>query len=822
MLQGINKYNFFTALFFLAFLLFSFSQKKCTISGIVKDAKTGESVIGATVFVQELKKGVVTNTYGFYSITLDAGNVSLACSFIGFQKFQQSIDLNADTRLNIDLVSISRELQTVEISDKGPQENVNNTRMSTINLSMEEIKRLPAFLGEVDILKTLQLLPGVKSGGDGNSGFYVRGGGPDQNLILLDEATIYNASHLLGFFSVFNGDAIKNVELTKGGMPAQYGQRISSVIDISLREGNNQNFKVQGGISPIASRLTVEGPIIKNKSSFIISGRRTYLDRIVKPFISEKSRFYGSSYYFYDLNTKFNYIFSDKDRLYFSAYYGRDKFTYVNAKQSFKAQIDWGNATAALRWNHIFSPKVFVNTSAIFTSYDFSFSAEQRAFEFKLFSGVRDWNFKSDLSFYPNARHQVKAGVNYVYHTFIPSNVSAQIGAAKLDLGKIIRLYNHDASIYIQDDFDVTEKLKINAGLRFGYFAHVGPFDRFVKDNFNNIVDTIIYKRGKLIKDYNGLEPRLSIRYKLSSTLSVKANYTRNFQYVHLANSSSVSLPTDVWVPSTEVIKPQRGDQVAVGIFKNWGDNMYESSIESYYKDMRNLIEYKEGSTPGDNVFDNPDNSFTYGKGKAYGVELFLRKNKGKLTGWLGYTLSYSTRQFADVNNGEQFYAKYDRRHDASAVANYALSNRWSLSGVWVYSTGNRGTLIKGFAFLENRLVDIYQKRNAFLFAPYHRLDLSATYTPNREAKVQRRKEKMIKQFIAEGKDTSTIEIPKKWALNHESSWTFSVFNAYNRYNPYFIYIDTTVFPTNFDFNAVARQVTLFPLIPSITYNFKF
>jgi TonB dependent receptor/CarboxypepD_reg-like domain/TonB-dependent Receptor Plug Domain len=799
-----------------------FAQKQYTISGTIKDAKSGETVIGATVFIPELKKGVVSNTYGFYSITLQEGNYTLNCSFIGFQKFQQLINLNANISLNINLIGASKELQAVEIIDKGPQENVNNSRMSTINLTMEEIKRLPAFLGEVDILKTLQLLPGVKSGGDGNSGFYVRGGGPDQNLILLDEATVYNASHLFGFFSVFNGDAIKNVELTKGGMPAQYGQRISSVIDISLREGNNQNFKVQGGISPIASRLTLEGPIVKGKSSFIVSGRRTYIDRLAKPFISKTSRFYGSAYYFYDLNAKFNYIISDKDRLFFSAYYGRDQFTFANAAQSFKALVQWGNGTAALRWNHIFTPKIFMNTSAIFTSYDFSFGANQRNFELKLFSGVRDWNLKSDVTFYPNARHQVKTGVNYVFHTFVPSNVSAQSGATVLDLGKVVRLYNHDASAYIQDDFDVNERLKINAGLRFGYFAHVGAFDRYVKDNFNNTVDTIRYKRGQLIKDYNGLEPRIAIRYKLIPSLSIKANYTRNFQYIHLANSSSVSLPTDVWMPSTEIIKPQRGDQYAFGVFKNFDDDMYETSVETYYKDMRNLIEYKEGSTPADNVFDNPDNSFTYGKGTAYGLEVFARKNRGKLTGWVGYTLSYSIRQFPDVNLGEAFYAKYDRRHDASVVANYQMNKQWSLSGVWVYSSGNRGTLTTGFALIENRLSDIYQKRNAFVFAPYHRLDLSATFTPDRSSKLEKRKMKMTQKYLAAGKDTNAIIIPKKWAINHESSWTFSLFNVYNRYNPYFIYIETKGTPTNFDFTAEAKQVSLFPLLPSITYNFKF
>ena len=782
----------------IVLLIFIFSSvdvfpqvEKFTVSGYVKEEATGESMIGANVYIKELMKGSQTNQYGFYSITVEAGKYHLIISYLGYHDQVYNIDLKQDLRMNISLKDNSITVDEVVVTSEKTDKNVKSSQMGINKLEMEEIKSIPAFMGEVDILKTIQLLPGVKSSGDGNSGFYVRGGGPDQNLILLDEAVVYNASHLFGFFSVFNGDAIKNIALIKGGMPAQYGSRLSSVLDISMKEGNNQKFQCEGGIGVIASRLTIQGPIKKDTSSFIISARRTYIDALVSPFIKSSSPFKGSGYYFYDLNTKINYMISDKDRLFLSGYFGRDVFTYNNKDNGFKVNIPWGNATTSLRWNHLFSNKLFVNTSAIFSDYNFSFGAEQSGFEFKLFSGIRDWNLKTDFSYFPNVLHEIKFGTNYTFHTFTPSNATAKSGEVEFDLGKIVKDYAHEAAIYLSDDFDVTEKIKIHGGLRYSFFMKVGPFDRYVKDVQGNTTDTLHYSAGEKVKAYGGLEPRISIRFTTGPASSVKASFTQNYQYVHLASLSAVALPTDIWVPSSELVKPQLARQYALGYFKNFKKDMYESSVEVYYKDMRNLVEYKEGATPGNNVRDNADNYFTFGTGQSYGAEFFLKKRSGKLNGWVGYTLSWTDRNFPDLNNGKTFFAKYDRRHDISIVGIYDFNARWTFSSTFVYSTGNAMTLPVARYIIEGRIVNEYGDRNSFRMDAYHRLDLAATL-----------KGKPHKRF--------------------QSSWSFSIYNVYNRKNPYFIYFATEGKVSNATLKITAKQVSLFPILPSITWNFKF
>ncbi|HEY1038011.1 MAG TPA: TonB-dependent receptor, partial [Bacteroidia bacterium] len=529
----------------------SFFAQKFTISGTVKDKTNGETAIGANVYLKETTIGAATNVYGFYSINAEKGTYILVCSYLGYEVFEKEITLDKNQTINISLQPAAVTTEEVVINAKA-DDNVKSTQMSSVQMDIQQIKKLPAFMGEVDVLKTIQLIPGVKSAGDGQTGFYVRGGGPDQNLILLDEAVVYNASHLMGFFSVFNGDAIKNVNLIKGGMPAQYGQRLSSVLDITMKEGNNQRFQVDGGIGLISSRLTVQGPIKKDTASFIISARRTYIDAIVKPIFKHRnSPFQGTSYYFYDLNAKFNYQVNKKNKIMLSGYFGRDVFNFKDADAGFNINVPWGNATASLRWNHIYNEKLFSNTTAVFSHYDFTLGALQDNFEFKLFSGVRDYNLKHDFSWFPNARHLVRFGANYTFHTFIPTTASAQQGDVKFDLGGIIKLYCHEAQTYVGDDIKITENLQVHAGLRFGYFAQVGPFTRYKKNEFSKITDTIYYNQGKKVKDYNGLEPRFSMRYRLNKSSSVKASYTYNKQYVHLASLSSVSLPTDVWMPST-------------------------------------------------------------------------------------------------------------------------------------------------------------------------------------------------------------------------------------------------------------------------------
>jgi len=813
----------FAFLFALQTFVVAQEKQKFTISGYVKDASNGEYSIGASVYVKELLKGANTNQYGFYSITLEKGKYRLVASYVGYENFEKEITLDKDLKINIDLKPSAINVKEVEITSERADNNISSTDVGAVKLDMEEIKKLPAFLGEVDVLKTIQLLPGVKSSGEGNTGFYVRGGGPDQNLILLDEAVVYNAAHLLGFFSVFNGDAIKSVNLVKGGMPAQYGGRLASVLDITMKDGNNKEYHAQGGIGIISSRLTVEGPIKKDTGSFIVSARRTYLDILAKPFAPPESNIKNSGLYFYDLNAKLNYRLSDKDRLFASGYFGKDIMTFNDKEAEFKLDIGWGNGTGVVRWNHLFSPKLFMNVSAIYSNYNFSFGAKQSGFEFKLFSGITDWNAKVDFNYFPTIRHEIKFGVNYVYHTFTPTSVSAKQGETIFDFGPIKKQRAHESAIYLSDDFDITDKLKVHVGLRYSYFVQVGPFDRYVKNQTTGQTDTTIhYASGKKVKDYNGLEPRFNVRYSINTKSSIKASYTYNNQYIHLASLSAVTLPLDTWVPSSDRVQPQKGSQYSLGYFRNFSNNTYETSVEVYYKDLQNQIEYADGSLPGASVNDNADNQFVFGKGQAYGIELFLKKRVGKFNGWVGYTLSYTTRRFPDLNQGKNFYARYDRRHDVSIVASYDLSKKWSFSAIWVYGTGNAITIPESYYYVDGNFVTEYGDRNSFRMPPYHRLDVSATFTPDRAKKLERKKAKLVKKYEAEGKDVSKIQIPKRWAKNYESSWNFSVFNVYNRHNPYIIYFANEGSAYDGSLKIKAKQVYLFPIIPSVTWNFKF
>ena len=776
-------------IFSILFLFLStniWGQNNYTLSGYVKDNETGEYLIGATIYLKENLKGTSTNQYGFYSLTVEEGTYNISYSFLGLKTEQKVINLNKNTRLNISLESNAIITNEVVIEAEGADKNVESTNMSQVKIDVKNIKKLPAFMGEVDVLKTIQLLPGVQSSGEGNSGFYVRGGGPDQNLILLDEATVYNASHLFGFFSVFNADAIKDINLIKGGMPAQYGGRLASVLDISMKEGNSKKFEVDGGLGLISSKLTLQGPIKKDTSSFIISGRRTYIDVLVNPLINDTSAFKGTGYYFFDLTSKVNYRISDKDRLFLSGYFGRDVFTFRNANRGFKFDIPWGNATASARWNHLFSDKLFVNTSVIFSDYQFSFGAEQNDFEFKLNSSITDWNTKIDFSYLPNYRHNIKFGTHFTYHTFVPGSVTGRSGDVVFEPDNIFKQYSNEGAIYFSDDFEINEELKVNAGLRYSSFQFGGPITvrHYLKNELT--ADTS--------KHHRHLEPRLSIRYKLDKNHSLKASYTQNYQYIHLASLSSVSLPTDLWVPSTEIVKPQYGRQFAFGVFKNLFDNTWETSVEAYHKKMDNLIEYKEGALPEDNTNTSSDNSFTFGTGDSYGLEFFIKKRVGKTTGWLGYTISKTTRYFDQLNNGIEFPAKYDRTHDLSITATHELNKHWVLSAVFVYATGNTLTPALYRYLIDGEIFTEYAERNSYRMPPYHRMDVSATYTKN----------KPNKRF--------------------NSSWNFSIYNLYNRANPYFIYFDLEG-EGNLSEGGLepkAFQISLFPIIPSVTWNFNF
>lgn len=786
-----------------------FYGQQYTLSGYIKDAKTGEALVGASVFIENNAKGTSTNVYGFYSITISSQLTIVRYSYIGYNQIEKSIDLNKDLRLNIELSEKQDVLDEVIIESKQSDQNTQSTQMGKIELSMDKVKTIPAFMGEVDILKTIQFLPGVSSGGEGNTGFYVRGGGPDQNLILLDEATVYNASHLFGFFSVFNADAIKNVSLTKGGMPSNYGGRLSSVLDITMKDGNYKSFQADGGIGLIASRLTLQGPIKEDTASYIISGRRTYIDVLTEPFIPDTSSFKGSGYFFYDLTAKLNWRLSDKDRLYLSSYFGRDVFTFNNQDLDFIFNVPWGNATASLRWNHLFSDKIFVNTTAVFTDYNFAFEGGSSSFNFKLASGIRDYNLKQDYTYYHSSLHNFKFGWNYTFHRFIPSSLSASSGDVEFDTQDDVKVFGNESAIYLLDEWNINESLKINLGFRLSMYQHIGPFTRYFKNPNSGVTDsTREYSNFQTIKTYFGPEPRFSARYLLPDQSSFKIGFAHNYQYIHLASISSVSLPTDLWFPSTEIVKPQIGTQYSLGYFKNFSENKYETSIELYYKDLRNLIEYKENSFPEDNLNNNVDNQLTFGNGYSYGAEFFLKKRMGNFNGWIGYTYSKTMRKFDEIDNGDWFPAKYDRRNDLSVVAQYQINDRVNIGAVFVYATGNSLSLPerRWFSLEENRIITVWSKRNQYRLDPYHRLDISVTIDS-----------KPFKEVF--NKKTNKSERIEKKVV---SSWNISVYNLYNRANPYFIFFDYSGDPLEGTAEFGASQVSLFPILPSITWNFKF
>ncbi len=778
----------------------SFSQnQKINISGYVKSNDSGETLIGANVVIKSLKIGCTTNNYGFFSFSLDSADYLLETSYIGYENQSISISKSSNDVI-FNLKPTSYITDEVTIKAKKEDANIKNADIGKIEIDVEQVDQIPVLMGEKDILKTIQLLPGVQSGSEGSSGFYVRGGGPDQNLILLDEAVVYNASHLFGFFSVFNSDAINNMDLIKGTMPANYGGRLSSVLDINMKDGNNKKYGATGGIGLISSKLTIEGPIKKDTSSFIISGRRTYFDVLAKPFI-DTTAFSGSSYFFYDLTTKANYQLSKKDKLFISGYFGRDVFNFNSDDWGFKMNMPWGNATASLRWNHLFSSKLFMNTSLIFSDYKYELNMTQDldslpTTETSLFSGIRDWNLKNDFSYYPNPKHKIKFGSNYVFHKFNPTSFSGSYD--NLDLEQIINYYAHEYGVYVNDEFDVNDRLLLNFGLRYSGFTQVGPFERQVKDNSGQIGQvstdtTIIYGKGEIVEMYGGFEPRFSLRYLFNESSSLKFGFIQNYQYLHLTSVASSSLPTDVWLPSSDVVQPQFGRQVSLGYFKNFSDNTYETSFELYYKKMKNLVEYNEGYMPGVSIgLDNIDNNLTFGDGKSYGFEIFSAKRRGNLNGWVGYTYSKTTRQFDNLNNGNWYYAKYDRPHDLSVVLNYQISDRLNLSTVFVYASGNSLTIPKSMYIIDGNLITEWGDLNSYRMDPYHRMDVALTL-----------KNKPQKKF--------------------SSSWTLSVYNVYNRKNPYFIYFETEgLLGGTENVEIKAQQVSLFPIIPSISWNFNF
>jgi len=788
---------------FLTFSIFVLNAQKVTLSGFVKDATNGETATGAYIMLRDtLSKtaphGAVTNNSGFYSITVDKGSYILNVNYLGYKQISELISITSNLRKNFDIEPSAIITNEVVVQGQAADRNVTSIDVGRMEMKIETIKAMPAFFGEVDVLRAIQLLPGVQSGSEGNSGFYVRGGNADQNLILLDEAPIYNPGHLFGFFSIFNADAVKSIELIKSGMPANYGGRLASIIDVYQKEGNMKKYEVDGGIGVIFSRLTVQGPIKKDRASFIVSGRRTYIDWLIQPFLKKDAPLKGAKFYFYDLNAKFNIIVNEKHRIYIGGYYGNDVYGMKSRNSAMNAIFSWGNGAASIRWNYIISPKLFLNTSGTFSDYQFKTDMKQGVYNFAISSGIRDYSLKSELTFLPNPNHNVKFGIHYIFHTFFPSNYEVEAGQnSQLTLPKSKPFYANELSIYANDEWNIVKWLKISAGLRYSHFAHIGKFTRYKLGERLSILDSVLYKPGEIAKQYNRAEPRLSARFLIDTNTSIKASYTLNYQYLHQIAMASISLPTDVWMPSTEFIKPQVGHQFSLGVFRNFLNNRLETYIDVYYKHMNNLTEYKDG-LDFSSLQVNSDQILTQGKGYSWGIEFFLQKSSGRFTGFVGYTLSYTKRNFPELNNQEWFWAKYDRRHDISISANYEIiRNKLSVSAVWVFASGNSMTIPVGYYFFNGNLITEYSERNAYRLQPYHRLDLSLNWN------IVKRK-------------------------RFETGLNISVYNVYNRKNPFFIFYETTTNfdpdanPPVFDMTTKAYKMSLFPIIPSLNWNFKF
>jgi len=753
------------------------AQAKHTISGYIRDAQTGEQLIGATVRAEgELSFSTASNEYGFFSLTAPAGTYKLLAGSVGYLIKSRNVNLNKNIPLSITLTAEDTHLSEVVISANGKDEHVKSAKMGVERLSMKEIEKVPVIFGERDLIKVIQLLPGVKSAGEGSSGFFVRGGGADQNLVLLDEAVVYNPSHLLGFFSTFNSDAIKDVTLYKGNIPAQYGGRLSSVMDVKMNDGNNQKISVNGGIGIIASRITVEGPIVKNKGSFLLSARRTYADLLLK--VSSDSVAKESALYFYDVNLKANYQLTEYDRIYLSGYLGQDKLGLGGL-----FGLDWGNKTGTLRWNHQFSPKLFANTSVIYSDYRYNIDLYNTdSFEAHINSQIKDWTIKEEFSLYPDTKNTWRMGLNSVYHTIRPGEYSGD-----LTLVNQPYTYSWENGAYISNEWKASDRLKIEYGLRLSAFSVLGGDNNFYTLNAEGaITDTLNYAKGKVVKTYFNLEPRFSAAYQLGAASSLKAAYSRNTQSLHQLSSSATSSPTDKWVATNNIIAPEIADLVSFGYFKNLRDNKYEFSAETYYKRMQHQVDYKDGANIRSN--DPIEPQLLFGRGRAYGLELLLRKKTGRLTGWIGYTLSRTEKQIDGINGGDWYNARQDRTHDISLVGICELDHKWSLSSTFVYATGNAVSFPSGKYYIDNQVVFLYTRRNAYRMPAYHRLDLSAT------CKLKERK-------------------------NFSSELTFGVYNAYGRANAYAI-----TFRQNAENQSKteAVQTSLFKFVPSVTYNFKF
>jgi hypothetical protein len=759
-----------------------------TLSGYLKDKTNGEALIGATVFVNELNTGVVTNPYGFYSLSVPTGKYTVTFSYLGYESQTQNIQLTGNIQATIMLAETVEEINEVVVTGERKNHNVESIEMSTQKMPIKMVKKLPSFMGEVDVIKSIQLLPGIQSGGEASSGLYVRGGGPDENLLILDESPVYNASHLMGFFSVFNSDAIKDIQVYKGGIPAEYGGKASSVIDVRMKDGNSQQLEFNGGIGNISSRLTVEAPIIKDKWSFIISGRRTYADLVGRAVGIEQLK--ENDLYFYDLNGKTNIQLGKNDRIFMSAYTGNDYFSLGES-----LYMRWGNRTGTARWNHVFGDKLFANTSLIFSDYNYNLGVPgNSASQFDWSSTIKDYNGKIDFTWYLNTNNRLSFGVNSIYHHFEPGRVD--VGESSYFNDITLTQYNAlENALYFSNEQKVGNKLTIQYGMRYSLFQQVGEgkmreYQNPEEPRSDQIIDVREYGPWELIgPSYSNFEPRLSMKYSLGSASSVKASYNRMVQNLHLISNTNSPTPLDIWLPSNAYIKPLLVDQYVLGYFQNLKQDMFETSVEFYYKDMQNVIDYVDGAELFLN--ENIETELLRGDGYSYGMEVLLKKNQGNLTGWVSYTLSRTMRKIPGINDGKAYPSSYDHTHDISFILNYEFNNRWNVSGSWVYTTGNPISYPAAKYDVQGNSVYYYSDRNSNRIPDYHRMDMSVTYN-----------------------------YKKNEHRKYKQSLNLSLYNVYARRNAY-----SVTFRQNSDNPNVSEAVRLSiigTVIPSLTYNFTF
>ncbi|MGZ3864165.1 MAG: TonB-dependent receptor [Bacteroidia bacterium] len=783
--------HIFTGILFMFALSFSFAQN-VTVSGYLKDAKNGEALIGVSIYKQGTSLAVTSNAYGFYSLSLPAGKNTIVISYLGYTTKLIDTTLTKNLTLNVELEEASTTLNEIVITSEREDQNVKSMEMSSVKMDIKQISKIPALLGEVDVIRSVQLLPGVTTVGEGASGFNVRGGNVDQNLILLDEAPVYNSSHLFGFFSVFNPDAVKDVKLIKGGIPSQYGGRLSSILDIRMKEGNSKKLSLQGGIGTIFSRFSIEGPIIKDKMSFIVAGRRSYIDVLAKPILKQKyPSLADAKFYFYDLTAKINYRINDKNNIFLSGYLGRDVF---GAGFTF----NWGNATTSARWNHVFGEKLFLNTTAFYSNYTYKlgFKDESNGQGFDWTSKIINYSIKPDFTYFLNNRNTLHFGGQSIIMEFQPGNaVITTSDNTKRNIGLASR-YGMESAVYIDDEIKLTSLISMDIGLRYSLFDFMGKGNAYefydsIPNSHKRLKDTVAYGMFKPIKQYGNFEPRFSMKFELNDVSSLKASYNRTAQYIHLVSNTAAATPLDIWTPSTNNIVPQLADQVALGYFRNFKSNMFETSVEVYYKSMQHQLDYVDNAQLLLNKYMEQD--LIQGMGRAYGAEFYVKKAKGKFTGWISYTLSKTQRKVIGLSNDQWFSNKYDRPNNVSVVLMYELSKRWDFSTNFVYITGTPNTFPNARFELQGYVqgYNTTGMRNTYRNTPYHRLDFSATYNFKKNDS-------------------------RRW----QSSIVFSVYNAYARKNAFAIYFQAV--PDNPTQTQAVRYSVVGTVIPAITYNFKF